>query len=268
MVSIEFAQRLLRDLRRRCGMVARAEGIDRDASIRANSDVGASVQALDVRRDAAQRRRVVWFRVGANRAPCALTRFRVGRKPTAMRNHRHAIAMGALLVAGCGTAGLDPRPFVSETEPSADRDMSASPEVGEEGVDLEAEDLAGGCTLRPPRKGLWAKFRVVNEVYRSAITNSQGIAQAIALWRGQSTATIPIAPLVCRQVSWNCPWKFYQDPTQLTFADFAIEVCDGTPSFVSANCGDFGAGTYCPWAAQLIELRDCRYSSACPRVPR
>lgn len=206
--------------------------------------------------------------IGANRARCALTRLGPMTKPRAMRTLDHAIALGALLVAGCGTAGLEPPPIASETEPSGEGEPSAAPELGEDGADLEAEDLAGGCALRPPRKGLWAKFRVVNEIYRSAITNSQGIAQAIALWRGQSTATIPIAPLICRQVRWNCPWKFFQDPTELTFADFAIEVCDGTPSFVSANCADFGAGTYCPWAAQLIDLRDCRYSSACPRVPR
>jgi hypothetical protein len=175
----------------------------------------------------------------------------------------HCIALVALLAAGCGTAGPDSDPLAHERDESGDEAPGVS-----DLVEVEGDELHAACTLQPPRRALWATFRVVDETYRAAITNPQGIEQAIALWRGTSTATIPVAPLVCRQVNWNCPWKFYQDPAALTFADFAIEVCDGTPSYVSANCRDFGAGSYCPWSAELVDLRDCRYSLRCPRVPR
>jgi hypothetical protein len=41
-------------------------------------------------------------------------------------------------------------------------------------------------------------------------------------------------------------------------AEVAIEVCDGLPSYVEENVDEFvdRVGRYCPWAAQLVELRD------------
>ena len=36
-------------------------------------------------------------------------------------------------------------------------------------------------------------------------------------------------------------------------AELAIEVCDGQPSYVEKNLGDFP--TYCPWGARVIAER-------------
>jgi hypothetical protein len=43
-------------------------------------------------------------------------------------------------------------------------------------------------------------------------------------------------------------------------AEFAIEVCDGRPSYVEENVDEFvgTVGRYCPWQARLVELRDYR----------
>lgn len=124
----------------------------------------------------------------------------------------------------------------------------------------------GSTSCEPPEGGVWATFGVVDDVYRAHITNPNGIQQALDLWAGTSKAAIPNGALVCASASFNCGWGFHQDPATIEFAELTIEVCDGTPSYVDANCGDFGA-QYCPWSATLSELRDCRTDPLCPIVP-
>lgn len=124
----------------------------------------------------------------------------------------------------------------------------------------------GSASCEPPEGGVWATFDVVDDVYRAHITNPNGVQQALDLWAGTSKAAIPNGALVCASASFNCGWGFHQDPATIEFAEATIEVCDGTPSYVDANCGDFGA-QYCPWSAVLSELRDCRSDPLCPLVP-
>ncbi len=126
------------------------------------------------------------------------------------------------------------------------------------------EGGSDGCV--PPDDGLWATFDVVGQTYRAQITDPDGIEQALALWAGTSTATIPNGQLVCEPAPYNCGHAFHQDPATLQFAEVTTEVCDGTPDYVDANCAAFGA-FYCPWAAQLLELYDCRTDPSCPAVP-
>ena len=124
------------------------------------------------------------------------------------------------------------------------------------------------CPSDLPDGGLYATFKVVDETFHAHILDSVGIEQAMALWQGRSNATIPIGKLVCTPVVWNHPWAWYVDPETLEFAEITIEVCDGKPSIVEGNCPSFGGGSYCPWAAKLVELRDCRTDPSCPAVPR
>ncbi len=137
--------------------------------------------------------------------------------------------------------------------------------AGSSGASGASGSDAGTCT--PPNDGLWATFDVVGEVYRANITNPTGITQAIDLWTGKSTTAIPNGTLICSPAPYNCGWDFHQDPATIQFADFTIEVCDGTPSYVDANCSSFG-NQYCPWSAKLTELRDCRTDKSCPLVAK
>jgi hypothetical protein len=123
-----------------------------------------------------------------------------------------------------------------------------------------------GCTL--PTSGLYATFRVGSETFRQQITSQAGIIGALALWRGTSNARIPIGALDCKCTGWNCQWDFHMVPSSITFTEIAIEICDGTPSYVNNHCSDFARGSYCPWSAVLTSLRDCRTSPLCPTVPR
>ena len=149
---------------------------------------------------------------------------------------------------------------------------SDSADVLSDSADVNADNVAppsdaGACSALPS-VGLYATFRVVNDVFRASITNPTGITQALALWSGQSQAKIPVGQLDCASGAFNCGWTWSVNPSSITFAELTIEVCDATPSYVQGNCASFPNGTYCPWSAELIELRDCRTQASCPAVPR
>jgi len=129
------------------------------------------------------------------------------------------------------------------------------------GCDDTPPDL---CTL--PGDGLYATIRVLTEVYRQRITSPAGIQGALELWAGTSSASIPVGDLVCAPEPWNCGWSWHVDPDTIEWASAAIEVCDGTVSYIEANCAQF-VSQYCPWSAELVELRDCRTDPGCPPVP-
>ena len=59
-----------------------------------------------------------------------------------------------------------------------------------------------GCSL--PVGGLYATFRVTTETFKQHITSTAGIAGALALWKGTSSANIPVGTLSCKCTGWNC----------------------------------------------------------------
>jgi hypothetical protein len=122
------------------------------------------------------------------------------------------------------------------------------------------------CGVAPPDSGVLARFEVAGEFFNAWITDVTGISGAIDLWQGRSTASIPNGALVCEPADYNCGYGWHLDPAQLQFADFTIEVCDGTPSYVDGNCATFGSN-YCPWSAVLVGLWDCS-TPGCPPVPK
>jgi hypothetical protein len=137
---------------------------------------------------------------------------------------------------------------------------------GEEGAAMPPTDASACGSL--PNSGVYATFRSGTDVFHVWITKPSGITHAIDLWKGQSTAKIPAGSLDCTAATFNCPWTWRMKPDTVDFADFTIELCDGLPSYVEAHCNTFANGTYCPWNAELTELRDCRTDPSCPMVPR
>lgn len=126
--------------------------------------------------------------------------------------------------------------------------------------------------------GVYATFRMPPrspadppEVFWASITSAQGIGSALDAWQGRSLANIPIGDLVCEPAAWNCGWPWHQDPATVEIVEAAMEICDGGPMATVEGCLAFWAGsggTFCPWAAQLVELRDCRTDRSCPVLPR
>jgi hypothetical protein len=110
------------------------------------------------------------------------------------------------------------------------------------------------------RDGVLATFEVGGERFRVWTTNPQTIHDLHELRRGTSTANLPNGrnlrgPGRARH---NAPYHWHLDPQDITMAEVAIELCDALPSYVEENVDEFveRVGRYCPWAAQLVELRD------------
>ncbi len=55
----------------------------------------------------------------------------------------------------------------------------------------------------------------------------------------------------------NAPWIWHLVPSSITVADFAIELCDGTPSYVEAHRDEWISSVrdYCPWSAKVVAIR-------------
>jgi len=50
----------------------------------------------------------------------------------------------------------------------------------------------------------------------------------------------------------NTPWNWHLDPDTVSFPEVAIELCDGCPRDVEAAGVSYGAGTFCPWTAEIV----------------
>jgi N-acetylneuraminic acid mutarotase len=115
------------------------------------------------------------------------------------------------------------------------------------------------CDLRG---GMLATFDVVGQRFTVWVTNKTAIDQVLAIQQGRTTATIPVARILRGpgQAAHNAPYHWHMDPDNIEFAVAAIEVCDGTPSFVESHIDYFVdvVKTYCPWSAKLVALQDYR----------
>lgn len=63
---------------------------------------------------------------------------------------------------------------------------------------------------------------------------------------------IPVGRVVRGESGVNAPWSWHIDPASVQFADAAIEVCDGIPSFVED--ATITSEDYCPWSATVVAL--------------
>ena len=63
----------------------------------------------------------------------------------------------------------------------------------------------------------------------------------------------PSGPLLQGSGGFNDPWTWRLDPDQTRMVEAAIEVCDGTPSYVESHKTEFPQ--YCPWAARIVARR-------------
>jgi hypothetical protein len=109
--------------------------------------------------------------------------------------------------------------------------------------------------------GILVSFRVSGEEFRVWVTNESTIEQILSLRDGTSAASIPNGALHqgAGQSDHNAPWTWHLDPEDLEMAELAIEVCDGRPSLVESLLDDYlTVGRFCPWGAELGEVRDLR----------
>jgi hypothetical protein len=124
------------------------------------------------------------------------------------------------------------------------------------------EAYTPGSATSNLRGGMLATFDVAGQRFKAWVTNKTAIDQVLAIQQGRTTATIPVARILRGpgQAAHNAPYHWHMDPDNIEFADAAIEVCDGTPSFVESHIDYFVdvVKTYCPWSAKLVALQDYR----------
>jgi hypothetical protein len=107
-------------------------------------------------------------------------------------------------------------------------------------------------TPTAPSSDAVVTFRVVNEMFRVLLTSPDQLAAARAAQAG-SRARIPLGRIVSgTQV--NTGWSWHLE--NVTFAEAAIEVCDGLPSAVEREGTQFAGGSYCPWSAVIIRIEE------------
>jgi hypothetical protein len=122
---------------------------------------------------------------------------------------------------------------------------------------VQGEGSKGTSALKG---GVLATFEASGERFRVWVTNPRTIWDLYQLQKGESTANIPNGRILRGpgRAGHNVPYRWHLDPQDITMADFTVEVCDASPSYVEENVGEFvkNVKRYCPWDARLVELRN------------
>ena len=108
------------------------------------------------------------------------------------------------------------------------------------------------CSDSPtgPSTGAVVTFQVVDETFKVRLTTTQQIDAARRAQAG-GPAKIPNGQIVAG-MDVNTGWSWHLE--DVTFAEVAIEVCDGRPSDVQRDGSSFGGGRYCPWSAVVVRI--------------
>jgi hypothetical protein len=92
-----------------------------------------------------------------------------------------------------------------------------------------------------------------SETYRILLTDPEHIAIAQRLLAGDEAPGIPNGLIrYDGDGGVNTGFAWHIDPTDLEWADGAIEICDGLPSAVGTP--NFTSDRYCPWLAKVVAI--------------
>ena len=116
--------------------------------------------------------------------------------------------------------------------------------------------LSIACDVAPtrPSGAALVTFQVANEVFRVSLSSADTIAAARRA-QANGAARIPIGRIV-PGTDVNTGWSWHLE--DVTFAEVAIELCDGRPSDVERGGVAFGGGRYCPWLASVVQIEERR----------
>jgi hypothetical protein len=114
--------------------------------------------------------------------------------------------------------------------------------------------LAGGGCGATQATDAAAEFVVAvgSDRFVLRVTEAETIRLARERLAGRGSG-FPAGPLRRGDGGFNAPWSWHLDPAETRIVEAAIEVCDGTPSYVEAHLDDFP--TYCPWGAAIVGER-------------
>jgi hypothetical protein len=111
-----------------------------------------------------------------------------------------------------------------------------------------------------PSEGLWVSFdHSSGEEFKAVITQKESVRYVLKYLEGEEQRKIP-SGVVVKNGEFNSPWSWHLVPDSVVFADFTIELCDGTPSYLESvlDVWILDVRRYCPWGARIKSARDCR----------
>jgi len=119
--------------------------------------------------------------------------------------------------------------------------------------------LPPDCLCSAQSGGALVRFGIVGESLTVWVTNDAFIDRAKQLL-ATGTRQIPVFNTLLDGGACDPQWTWHVDPQNVTFADAAIELCDGLPSHIEANKTYWlgTVGSYCPWAAVVAAVDDRR----------
>jgi len=119
--------------------------------------------------------------------------------------------------------------------------------------------LPPDCLCSAQSGGALVRFGIVGESLTVWVTNDAFIDRAKQLL-ATGTRQIPVFNTLLDGGACDPQWTWHVDPQNVSFADAAIELCDGLPSHIEANKTYWlgTVGSYCPWSAVVTAVDDRR----------
>jgi len=114
---------------------------------------------------------------------------------------------------------------------------------------------SGGDMLCDYGGGAIVVFEIVAETLRVGTVNGAFIAEAERLLDAGETR-VPVFASLVDGTDCDPQWSWHPDPSDMEFADFTIELCDGLPSYIEENKAEWMSSvvSYCPWSARVTEV--------------
>jgi hypothetical protein len=113
------------------------------------------------------------------------------------------------------------------------------------------------CPCADRTGGAFVSFSIGSESLTIWSANGAFIDRAKDLLAG-GDHQVPVFNTLLDGSDCDLQWTWHPDPVDMTFADAAIELCDGLPSSVEADKEYwFGIG-FCPWSAVVTAVDDRR----------
>jgi len=94
--------------------------------------------------------------------------------------------------------------------------------------------------------------------FRAVITDPAMVELARQELAGEGDAGVPFGPLEWGSGGVNKGHRWHV--TELAFADFTVELCDGTARMVDRDTAYWveTVGSFCPWSGEVVKLKPLR----------
>jgi hypothetical protein len=114
-------------------------------------------------------------------------------------------------------------------------------------------DEVGPCAARTG--GALVALDIAGESFTVWSTNDEFIAEAEALAQG-GQQRIPLFNRLIDGTDCDPQWSWHVDPSDMTWVDSTIELCDAVPSGIEDDKAYWldDVDQFCPWAAAVVDV--------------